>query len=329
MKKVFIDTNIYLAFFEVTKDDLAKLSEAFDLASHQELEFITTKQIKAEFLRRRASTVSKSLSVFEELKIPAIPAMAKGIAEMEDFVKARKVMSASHKALAKALRDSAKGLTLDADTAVQKLFETSTLVETTKENVQNAQLRLDCGNPPGKKGSLGDAINWESLLSLPDFHDELILVTQDRDFRDQLDVTKINSFLQQEWSASHSGPLKLYQSLKEFLAEYFADVDVSSFSEVDAKITALSGSRSFAETHSAISELLAVGYFTRKQALRLVQALDGNQQVNWIFGDDDVRSFFQNLLTTCEDRMDTFEVSYLEEMLAYDGEGAHPIYIPF
>ena len=113
------------------------------------------------------------------------------------------------------------------------------------------------------------------------------------------------------------------------MAEYFTDVDVSSFSEVDAKISALAGSGSFAETHGAIAELSAVGYFTRKQALRLVQALDGNQQVNWIFGDDDVRSFFQNLLTTCEDRMDIFEVSYLQEMLAYEGEGVYPAYIPF
>lgn len=329
MKKVFIDTNIYLAFYEVSKDDLQKLSEAFDLSSHEEIEFLTTSQVKTEFLRRRASTVAKSLGSFEELRIPALPAMAKGLAETGEFVKARKAMSASHKDLANALRKAALSDKLDADAAVNKLFASSKEIPTTKDSVQNAQLRIDRGDPPGKRGSLGDAINWESLIAMADFKDELIIVTQDRDFRDQLDPTRINIYLQQEWAKAHSGRIRLFQSLTEFIATYFSKVDISSFNEVDAKVTALVGSGSFAQTHAAISELAAVGYFTRKQALRLVQALDGNQQVNWIFSDDDVKSFYSSLLDTCEDRMDIYEVNYLKEMLSYDGDGKQPLYIPF
>jgi len=41
----------------------------------------------------------------------------------------------------------------------------SNIIETTKELVDRARLRMDIRNPPGKDDSLGDAINWEGLLN--------------------------------------------------------------------------------------------------------------------------------------------------------------------
>jgi hypothetical protein len=316
----------------VTKDDLEKLTEAFKFAAEGEIDFVTTEQVKSEFQRRRSAIVAKSLAAFKELKIPGIPAMAKGLAEMEGFVQARKAISSAHKSLLTALQQNAIDVGLGADEAVAKLFDVSTLIDTTPEIVNKALLRVDCGNPPGKKGSLGDAINWEALLTLSDVDDDFIVVTQDGDFRDHLKSTEINDFLRNEWSSSHKGKVILFQSLSEFIANSFGDVNIESFAVVDAKITSLAGSGSFADTHSAIAELSTVTYFTRRQAIRLVHILDDNSQVNWIFSDDDVIGFYRNLLDVCGDKLDFNELTYLSEMIEYaksDGSGQFPTYIPF
>lgn len=329
MKRVFIDTNVFLAFYEVTKDDLEKLTEAFKLAAEQEIQFVTTQQVKSEFARRRSAIVAKSLEHFSELRVPALPAMAKGIAQMEAFVQARKNVAQCHKSLANALIASAREGALDADKAVQNLLTVSMDITPTEDMVGKAALRIDCGNPPGKRGSLGDAINWECLLNTKKIDGDLIIVSQDRDFRDPLAKQEIDTFLRDEWKTKRGTEVTLFHSLSDFIKEYFGHVDIKSFEQVDAKVSALAGSESFAETHSAISELASITYFTPKQAVRLVQALDGNGQVHWIFSDDDVRRFFSSLLESCGDKMDVYEVNYLEYMLAYDGDGPLPEYMPF
>ena len=54
--------------------------------------------------------------------------------------------------------------------------------------------RTEIGNPPGKKGSLGDAIIWESLLGhAPD--EPLHFVSDDIDYKSKLNKLKMKDFL--------------------------------------------------------------------------------------------------------------------------------------
>jgi hypothetical protein len=54
---------------------------------------------------------------------------------------------------------------------------------------------MSVGNPPGKQGSLGDAINWEALLAeVPDGED-LYLIADDRDYLSVLNENKPKEFL--------------------------------------------------------------------------------------------------------------------------------------
>ena len=54
---------------------------------------------------------------------------------------------------------------LPADSLVQQLFSLATKMDNTEQSIDRAQRRIQLGNPPGKKGSLGDAVIWEILLT--------------------------------------------------------------------------------------------------------------------------------------------------------------------
>lgn len=327
--RVLIDTNIYLAFYEFSQDDLKKLSEAFDLAGQHEFSFLSTKQIKDEFERRRSSVISKSLDKLRDLKVPGIPTMLQGINEANNFIESRKSLAETHKNFVDAAYKKVTEKALAADVLISKILENSTNIDLHSEIIERAKFRVECGNPPGKKGSLGDAINWEALLSIDDDKNDVVIVTQDRDYIDPLDKSALNSFLRLERQENHPSEIRLFQTLGEFISNLFPKANVEIFQEVDKKISALAGSTSFANTHAAIAELSSVDYFTKKQAATLVHILNQNDQVKWILDDKDVRDFYTKLQKDCEQKLDYFEADFLQEMLDFDGTGELPIFIPF
>ena len=56
-------------------------------------------------------------------------------------------------------------------------------------------MRARLGNPPGKNETVGDAMNWETLLiTVPD-GTALYLVSEDKDYRSHLSEGVFNEFL--------------------------------------------------------------------------------------------------------------------------------------
>jgi hypothetical protein len=51
---------------------------------------------------------------------------------------------------------------------------------------------MQLGNPPGKPGSCGDAVNWEALLQGCPNGEDLELVSEDRDYASPLDDTRMS-----------------------------------------------------------------------------------------------------------------------------------------
>ena len=94
------------------------------------------------------------------------------------------------------------------------------------------------------------------------------------------------------------------------------DMDMQSDLAQQKKINliiALSDSHSFARTHSVIEELSAYTHWTNRQLEGLFFIAVNNSQVQCILGDDDVNSFFGNLLSVYEG--DCFEAKELASML--------------
>lgn len=162
---LFIDTNIYLSFYELSKDDNKTLGNTFLLNTEDEFRLLCSQQVADEFWRMRPKVISSSLKNLNELRPPAVPTMAMELAETKVYEERRKLLAASHKALIGALESKIAAKELFADILVKGVFAKATKMAVGAELLQRARDRVDCGNPPGKKGSLGDAINWELLLA--------------------------------------------------------------------------------------------------------------------------------------------------------------------
>jgi predicted nucleic acid-binding protein len=164
--RVFIDANVLLSFFEISKEDIQKLIDAFLLVDHKEMVFVTTETVREEFVRRRSGVIEKTLEEFSGIRLPAVPTMATNLPENSAYLSARKAVADAHKALKEQLEQKAKGKVLEADALIVKYFEVARPIKASNHILIKARDRVDIGNPPGKRGSFGDAINWECLLSL-------------------------------------------------------------------------------------------------------------------------------------------------------------------
>src|SRR5258708_10453321 len=77
------------------------------------------------------------------------------------------------------LRADIENKSLGADTLVSDLFSKATVFDHSDKVFAAALRRMKLGNPPGKDGSHGDAINWETLLAQMPKQD-LFLITDDK-----------------------------------------------------------------------------------------------------------------------------------------------------
>ena len=69
---------------------------------------------------------------------------------------------------------------LKADALVSDLFKKARLLKFTEALYLKALARVRRGNPPGKESSIGDAINWEGLLSEIDDSKDIYFVLKIR-----------------------------------------------------------------------------------------------------------------------------------------------------
>ncbi|PHS65685.1 MAG: hypothetical protein COB00_10700 [Alcanivorax sp.] len=83
----------------------------------------------------------------------------------------------------------------------------SRAVEANDDELERARLRKELGNPPGKKGPLGDELLWEQLLTKLRGKTKLWLITSDSDFATKHEKSLfLNAFLMQEIKALPNSP---------------------------------------------------------------------------------------------------------------------------
>ena len=156
-------------------------------------------------------------------------------------------------------------------------------------------MRTRLGNPPGKNESVGDAVNWETLLITVPEGTALYLVSGDKDYRSQLSEGVFNEFLQREWEIKKKSQLHYYSKISDFFKECFPTIKIASEVESDIAIGNLSKSGSFATTHICVADLAKFEEFSAEQVERLVKIPFQNNQVGWIVGDADVHAFYSKL----------------------------------
>ena len=195
---------------------------------------------------------------------------------------------------------------------IEELFAKAHLIETSDDLIEKSKLRVSIGNPPGKNGSLGDAINWEALLETIPKGEDLYLIADDRDYFSALDEHKPKEFLIREWEERKNANVYFYRRLTPFFKEHYPDIKLASELEKEMAVQQLVGSGAFVTTHSAIAKLSGFESFSQSQVSEIVDAGLNNNQVNWILGDQDVYEFMTQF--AAQHKNDIDDASYQQLM---------------
>ena len=318
---LYLDTNIYLSFYHLTNDDIEELRKLLLLVKSKELILYLPIQTKDEFYRNRDSKIADGLKKFNENKLNKIfPQMVKDYSEEYNLMRnAIKAFEKNKQIIVDKLRKDVVEQSLNADKIIQDLFKVATEIENTPELIEKAKNRYDLGNPPGKKGSYGDALNWESLLTKIEVFDNFFFISDDGDYFSEFDKNLFNSFLIKEWEEKM--PLtnfKSYKSLSGFLKDNYPTITIESENRKDELILELQSSGSFATSRSVLHKIAEYNDFTKKQLNDIFDASINNSQIYWIGDDEDINEILLKLLERNESKiekeiLDKFKSMYLNE----------------
>lgn len=302
---VFIDTNIFLSFYHLTNDDLEELRKLKVLLEKGGVVLHLPNQTVDEYWRNRENKIAAALKSLKDQKLNLqFPALCKDYTEYASLRDLQKDFERQHSSLIYQISKDIENNSLKADVVIEELFGKSTPINLSEELVSKAEFRMSVGNPPGKNGSLGDAIIWETLLeNVPDGKD-LYLIADDRDYFSILDESKPKEFLIREWKEKKNAQIYFYRGLAPFFKENYPYIKLASELETEMAVQQLVGSRAFATTHSAVTKLSRFENFSQSQVSEIVDAALTNNQVNWILGDDDVFEFITKFATMYKNKID-------------------------
>lgn len=309
---LFIDTNVFLSFYHLTNDDLEEIHKLTVLIEKKEVTLWLTQQVIDEFNRNRENKISDAFKKLKEQNSkPQFPQICKDYEEYNEIRELHKSYLQKLASLTKKVSDDINARTLKADEKIKELFEKAKLIETSEEIVKKARFRMDVRNPPGKDGSLGDAINWEGLLGSVSNNQKLYLIADDKDYYSVLDENKLKDYLADEWLDRKSENVVFYRRLSQFFKEHYPAIKLASEIEKELAIRNLVNSGSFSSTHNAISNLTKYAEFNKSQVNELVQACISNEQIGWIINDTDVKQFYNSLI---ENHKSIIEADMLKQL---------------
>jgi hypothetical protein len=295
---LFLDANIYLAFYRLSEDNLDELKKLRERVRSKETILYLTDQVRDEFRRNREAVIDDAISLLKGQRVPNVfPRM---FANLPDYEDVRATLKEAEKKVVKLIADGRTAAAtggLHADVLIAELFELATPLALTDDIWVKAQQRVLLGKPPGKHGRYGDAVHWESLLAHVPDGANLVLVTSDTDFISKFDGTQLREVMRIEWNAKKRSLVSAYPNLKSALTAHFPEIQLVAEPqpEVDLAVERLTESWNFKSTHDAIRALSRFHDFTPAQVVALVDAALDNSQVRAILQDDDVWAFYDDL----------------------------------
>jgi predicted nucleic acid-binding protein len=314
---VFIDTNVLLNFFHFTKEEIDALNDIFASHEHGAAKVHLTEQVCDEFHRNRENKIKDALKKFKDVRFAAqLPAFMK---QYEEYEKIRQ-KSFELQELAKEISQKVDADVVDesllTDVLIRDIFSKSDPIATTPDLFAKAYTRVSLGNPPGKNGSLGDAVNWIALLETVPDGEDLHVISEDGDYYSVIDENRPHPYLKGEWTKKKKAKLFVYRTLSSFLKEHFDGVAFSYDKNKEALIESLADAGSFAVTHNLIAKLEPFGYFSLKEVQRILAAALTNNQFGWIATDNDVHAFLKRVAVPRMSMLgDAEQVEFLQTML--------------
>ncbi|TVO60192.1 PIN domain-containing protein [Spiribacter vilamensis] len=157
---VFIDTNVFLSFYHLTNDDLEELRKLKVLLEKGNVVLHLPRQTVDEYRRNRETKIAAALKSLKDQKLNLqFPALCKDYGEYGGLRNLQKEFEKQHSSLIGKIAEDIESNSLKADQVIDELFEKAKDIQISDQLIAKAKLRMNVGNPPGKNGSLGDAIN--------------------------------------------------------------------------------------------------------------------------------------------------------------------------
>ena len=294
---VFIDTNILLNFFHFSNDDLDALRNVFSAHEHGSVSVYLTDQVRDEFKRNREFKIKNALQRFKNIRFTAqIPHFMKEYQEYEEIKELATQLEERQKSIITKVNSDVREDKLAADRLIKDIFEDFSTKKDNDAIFTEAWKRITKGNPPGKNRSIGDAINWVTLLHLVPNKNDLHVVSEDGDYYSILDEKSAHPFLREEWNRRKNSKLHVYRTLSEFTRRHF-DGMVFSFDKEDKEelIDDLQNSHSFAMTHQVVKRLESYDYFSLREVNKILKTVLENDQIHQIITDWDVSDFLNRI----------------------------------
>lgn len=312
---LFIDTNVFLSFYHLTNDDLEELRKLSVLLDQEKVCLFLPEQVIDEYRRNRESKIAVAVKALNKQKLNLqFPALCKDYPEYIKLRHLQKQYEKQHASLLAQVNKSIETNSLKADQVIKELFDKAQGIKSTNELVELAFRRVQLGNPPGKRGSVGDAMNWEALLANVPANEDLYIIADDRDFFSALNEERPSEFLVKEWKKKKASEVHFFRRLSTFFKQHYPDIELARELETELAVRRLVASGSFNTTHNAISMLDKFEWFSESQVNEMATAALSNTQINWILGDSDVFAFFSNLVDEYKDKInpDTAEALVAE-----------------
>ena len=162
---LFIDTNVYLSFFHLSSDDLDELKKLALMVHQGRVKLFMPEQVLMEFKRNRSAKIADALKQLREQRLNLqFPQISRHYEEYDSLREAQREYEKHHASLVERVEHDILNRKLKADEVIQELVDIAVVTPTSPALIGDARLRMDLGNPPGKKGSLGDAVNLGGSL---------------------------------------------------------------------------------------------------------------------------------------------------------------------
>lgn len=282
MINVFIDTNIFLNFYHFSNEDLDNLSDLLKLIEVEKVNLYVTGQVIDEYNRNRETKIHDAIKRLNSNDIKSeLPQMCLDYPEVKDLKNAERIFKEKKKLLISKVSADIASKSLKADKVIKQLFGKAKLIPITETIHKIAKKRIERGNPPGKNGSLGDAINWESLLAnfhgFEDFH----FVSGDFDYSSPINENELLDFLKDEWVRIIGPNIFYHRTFYQFLKVTFPDIKLITEEIKNSKIEAFRLSPSFDAARARLAELYKINDFTDDQIGKIIEASISNTQIYW------------------------------------------------
>lgn len=302
MLNIFIDTNIFLSFYSLTSNDLDELKKIITLIQCEEIKLYLSQNVIDEYYKNRLKKIHSTLSDFSKENTINIPALLTFYTQCIEIKNLRKNLTEKINEILALCKKDATNFELGADKIIKEIFDSAIIFPVDYKIFRESERRFLRRFPPRKnddKDSIGDAINWETLLEhIPD--GDIHLISSDNDFRDSLykDYDMTNFFLSQEWRNKKNGQLYAYSDLNKFFEKKFVTYNFQVSKILKEKINKLINSSTFATTHEAIKELSEISFndYTIKDINKLIEAFYNNSQISSIISDEDIAVFYVGLI---------------------------------